>query len=407
VNDVLLSAWPECRRGGLVPDLAPATLGTVRRLRAIARYAWDNSGDHRLVTGRRLWETVAHRRGWAVASRGEGGAPTIAYAGVPQGLVTILPLLEHHRADRPHGVPSRVGRRASRSDLLRGGRGIDDVDILAVGCDVRQVPRLPRDRSLVLPFRVHLVVDVDGDAESMRQRVSERERWEFARNRRRHGWGWERDDDPRAFEHFYERLHRPTMAMRHGPRTRTESKTVAYECLFRRGPLFFVSEAGRRVAGVLCRWDPGSRTLTTRLLGVLDGDPAHYRSGAFKAVYHLLIEWACSSGVEHIDLHGTEALISKGIFQWKRRFHPRVVLPPNHLAHKRLWLHVRRDSAAVRDFLTANPVLAMTPDGGIEGVYFRDRDRRARTELSCSCPGVRRHREVDLDAFLAPSARPA
>jgi hypothetical protein len=201
-------------------------------------------------------------------------------------------------------------------------------------------------------------------------------------------------------------MHRPTMARRHGPRTRTEPKAVAYECLFRRGPLFFVSEEGRRVAGVLCRWEPRTRTLTTRLLGVLDGDEAHYRSGAFKAAYHLLLEWACGAGVEHVDLHGTEALISKGIFQWKRKFHPRVVLPPNHFARKRVWLHAARDTPAVRRFLVANPVLAMLPQGGIEAVYFRDRERRPRTDLGCSCPGVLRQRELDLDAFLSCDAGP-
>jgi Acetyltransferase (GNAT) domain len=384
----------------MIATPAPARPGTIERLKVSARYAWDNSGDRRVLTARRLWEAIAERRVRAVVSRCEGASPTIAYAGWEPGFVTILPLLEHQRAHQAGTASSRTERWISWSELPRNGV-TGSADIVTVGGDAGDLSRLPGTRSLILPFRVHLVVDVDGDAESMRRRICPRERWEFRRNRRRHDWTWEWDDDPRAFEHFYERMHRPTMARRHGPRTRTEQKAAAYECLFCRGPLFFVSEAGRRVAGVLCRWDPRTRTLTTRLLGVLDGDQAHYRSGAFKAVYHLLIEWACGAGVEHIDLHGTEALISKGIFQWKRKFHPRVVLAPNHFAHKRVWLHVARDSEAVRRFLVANPVLAMTAQGDMEALYFRDRDRQPRTDLGSSCPGVLRRREVDLDVFLS------
>jgi hypothetical protein len=379
---------------------APATRGVVDRLALSARYAWDNSADRRVLTARRLWEAMAGRWVRAVASRCEGASLTIAYAGWEPGFTRILPLLEHQRAGQAGPTSSRMERWLTWSELQRDGT-IGGADLVAVGGAPRELARLPRTRSFLLPFRVHLVVDVDGDAEAMRRRVSPRERWEFHRNRRRHDWAWEQADDPRAFEHFYERMHRPTMARRHGPRTRTEPKAVAYECLFRRGLLFFVSEEGRRVAGVLCRWDPRTRTLTTRLLGVLDGDDAHYRSGAFKAVYHLLFEWACGAGVRRIDLHGTEALISKGIFQWKRKFHPRIVLPPNHFARKRVWLYVARDTPAVRSFLVANPVLVMTPQGGMEAVYFRDRDRRPRTDLGCSCPGVLRHREVDLDVLLS------
>jgi hypothetical protein len=254
----------------------------------------------------------------------------------------------------------------------------------------------------VLPFRVHLVVEVDGDADEMRRRVSKRERWQFSRNRKVNEWSFEQDDDPAAFEWFYERMHRPTMEQRHGERMRTEDAAVAYECLFRRGMLFFVTERGRRIAGALCRWDPATATVTTRLLGVLDGADEHYASGAFKAVYHFLLEWACDHGVRRIDFHGTEAFLSKGIFAWKRKFRPSVVLPPNHFADKRLWLAANRDTPAVRDFLVANPTLAMRPDGGLDAVWFHDGERPARTDLACDCPGVVDTRHVDLDAFLAP-----
>lgn len=386
----------------VVTTCAPPRAGAARRAAHRAHYAWANSGDPRLLAARRWWEGRRRSRVAGLVSPGRDGTPTIAYAGAPEGVANVLAFLERQR-DGADGPPAeRIARDVTWSDLA-AGTAFPEADLVAVGCDAGRAARLPAAAALVLPFRVHLVVEVDDDLAGMRRRISKREREDFNRSRREHDWTWERDDSPAAFEHFFERMHRPTMDERHGERQRTESAGVAYECLFRQGMLFFVGTGGRRVAGVLCRWDAASRTLTTRLLGVLDGDAEHYASGAFKAVYHLLLEWACANGVERIDYHGTEAFVSKGIYQWKRKFRPTVVLPPNHFAGKRLWLRAARDTGAVRDFLVANPTLAMAGDGGIEAVYFRDGARPARTGLSWECAGVTGAREIDLDEFLAPA----
>jgi hypothetical protein len=383
------------------PRLAPRPVPTPRaleRLRLRTRYAWSNSADARLLAARRALESL-DRGCRAAVSSGEPGSLTLGYAGIDEGFLNVLAFLEQQRERAGGGEARREEAGTSWKALAAGA--LPDADLVAVGCSSRRAAELPRERSLLLPFRLHLVVDVIGDAEAMRRTVSKSERWEFSRNRRRHDWAWEQDDDPRAFDLFYERMHLPTMERRHGARMRTEDKRVAYESIFRRGTLFFVSENGRRIAGALCLWEPATRTITTRLLGVLDGDDEHYASGAFKAVYHLLLEWSCSHGVEHVDFHGTEAFLSKGIFRWKRKFHPRVVLPPNHFADKRLWLHAARDTGAVRDFLVANPAFALAPDGRFEALYFCDRDRPAREDLCWKSPGVRDARRVDLDEFLA------
>ncbi|HEX8582512.1 MAG TPA: GNAT family N-acetyltransferase [Acidimicrobiales bacterium] len=386
----------------VVPNDAPARGGAARRAAHRARYAWANSGDPRLLAARRRWECRPRPTVPGLVSPGRDGGPTIAYAGTPEGVRNVLAFLEQQRDGADMPTPERVERDVTWADLA-AGTAFPEADLVAVGADAARVAGLPTAGALVLPFRVHLVVEVDDDLDGMRRRISKREREDFRRSRRDHGWTWERDDSPAAFEHFFERMHRPTMEERHGDRQRSEGPDAAYECLFRRGMLFFVAEGGRRVAGVLCRWDGATGTLTTRLLGVLDGAPEHYASGAFKAVYHLLLEWACANGVERIDYHGTEAFVSKGIYQWKRKFRPTVVLPPNHFAGKRLWFRPARDTEAVRDFLVANPTLAMTGDGGMEAVYFRDGTRPPRTGLSWECPGVAGAREIDLDEFLAPA----
>lgn len=381
----------------------PRRAGPLRRLGWRAEYEWNNSNARPLRAVRSWWDCDAPRSFDAVVSHPVGYGPTIAYAGVPEGVLNVLAFLEQQRERSGAPTGRRAERRVAWRDLARGDAL--GADIVTVGCSPRRAARLPRERSLVLPFRLHLVVDVEPDADAMRSRVSKRERWQFSRNRRTRGWTWVEARDDGAFDFFYDRMHLPTMARRHGERMRTEGKDVAYESLFRRGPLFFVVEDGVPVAGVLCLWQSRTRTMTTRLLGVLDGDDAHYASGAFKAVYHFLNEWASANGVERVDYHGTEAFISKGIFQWKRKFHPSVVLPPNHFAGKRLWMHVASDTDAVRDFLVANPTFAMTEDDHLEAIYFHDRDRPVRNDLSSDTPGVVGRRDVDLDEFLGTSRR--
>jgi hypothetical protein len=365
-------------------------------LRARAAYAWNNSPRRTLRWARRRWDS-RHSTAELVTSTARSGEITIGYAGLPVGFANILQLLEQRRAPLAGEVAERHRGTAAWADL-RAGRW-PDCDLVVVGAEDRQARALPAGRSVLAPFRVHLVVDVGDGPDAVRQRISKRERWEFQRNHRRHGWTLVPDSSPASFDFFYHRMHRPTMEHRHGERGRTEDPAVAYQGILRHGELYFVQQDGVRVAGALCHLSPDGRTLTTRLLGVLDGDQRHYDSGAFKAVYHLLLDHAARTGRRQVDFFGTEAFLSKGIFQWKRKFAPRVVLPRNHFATKRVYLHIRRDTPPVRDFLVANPLLAMDP-AGLRAVYFADAERPARTDISSKCPGLPPPRVVDLDNLL-------
>jgi hypothetical protein len=369
--------------------------------RARLRYAWNNSPQPLWRTLRGLYDSVP-RSGAATVSRVTTGQPSLAYLGLPQGRANILQLLEHQRAGSAAGAARREEVRGSLRDLAAGRW--PDADLVLVGAQAHQVARLPEAHSVTAPFRVHLVVDVPDSAELLQQRISRRERWEFRRNQRARQWSLEEDSSPEAFDFFYRRMHSPTMRRRHAERSRTESMVVARHGILDRGTLMFVVQDGVRVAGALCHWSADRRTLTTRLLGVLDGDELHYEQGTFKAVYHLLLQWAGEHGVAHVDFFGTEAFVSKGIFQWKRKFGPRVVLPPNHFADKRLRLYVRRDTPAVRDFLVANPLIGLDSGPGgpvLVPTYFTDSERPARLDISASCPGLPEPRLVDLDRFLA------
>ncbi|MFC9327326.1 hypothetical protein [Kitasatospora sp. NPDC057015] len=366
--------------------MTPATAAWER-----ARFAWAGSGNRVLATARHLSDTAtAGRDGWQLF---QAGPLRIGYGGYRAGQRHVLPFLR----ERARAAGLATGGLTTEP----AGRSLPDADLVALGCPPGRAAALPSAAAIVAPFRVHLVLPL---AEAGRPRpvvVSRKERQRFARERVRRGWELEVTRSGADLDYFHQRMHLPTMASRHGDDARSVGLRAAHDAILARGVLFFVTENGERRAGMLCRLDGTGRVLTLRLAGVLDGAPEHYRSGIFMATYLLIARWAADRGVERLDLSGTEPFLSKGILQFKRKLHPRVELPPDHFAHKRLWLGVRRDTPAVRDLLTANPVLTLASSGRIEAVYFHDARRAPRTDLRWEGLGLGAARHVDLDGFLA------
>lgn len=379
------------------PPVPSTAAGLVPALPARLRYTWNNSRHPGWRAARRIVDD-APARVHAVVSRERHGRLDIAYVGLPAGRTNILQLLERQRSALGMATGGREHALVAWRDLARGA--LPPADLVVVGAEEGRLERLPAERGITAPFRVHLTVDVPARLEDLERKISKRERWQFRRDLARHDWAWTEDSSPEALDFFYRRVHLPTMATRHGDRSRTEPWPVARHAILPHGSLFFLTEAGRRVAGVLCHWSADGTTLTTRLLGVLDGDERLYRDGTFKAVYHHLLRWAREQGVPRVDFYGTEAFISKGIFQWKRRLGPRVELPPNHFSTKRVRLYPRRDTAALRDFLVANPLLAHRMDGSLVPVYFTDGERPPRLDLSARCPGLPGPHTVSVGSFF-------
>ncbi|OON79711.1 hypothetical protein B1H18_14215 [Streptomyces tsukubensis] len=363
-----------------------------------AGYHWRNSG-HPAVT---RWRTAVDTRDSAVfpAVRSDLNGMSVSYAGLAEGLAYTLEFTELRRETGSGKAARRTSARISGKALGAVSR-LPDADVTIVGTSAARARQMTESASLIIPMRIHFVLDTQGGSDTARRKISKRERSQFNHDMKLRDWSWSVERDPAWFDFFYDRLYRPTMRNRHGTRERTETKEVSYECLFRSGRMFSLSQNGEHIAGALCHWDPATQVLTLRLLGVLDGSEEHYDNGAFKAIYHFLIGWAADNGVRFLDFQGTEPFLSKGTYQWKRRFGTRVILPPNHFGNKRLWLQVRRDTPEVRDFLVANPVLAEDVDGSLRAVYFHDSDRPARRDYSAKSPGVARVDHVDLDSFLA------
>jgi hypothetical protein len=376
-----------------------------RRWRSRAGYLWAQSTAPQVVAARSWLDTRLLPWTAATSEAGDAG-PSIGYAGVPHGVVKIHQLLEERREALGAATTARRLVRADRAALLAGD-WLPGTDLVAVGCSAEQAALLPTRSALVLPYRMHLLAPTADGPDGWRQRMSKSERRWFTTIRRSGSWALEIAAGDASFDYFYDRMHLPTMQSRHGERARSESRTTARECLFRHGLLAFVTRDRRRVAGMLCRWEPAVRVLTVRMVGVLDGLPEHYDDGAMRTSDHLLLEWAGAHGVRHVDFGGCEPFLSQGTFQWKRKVGPRAVMPANHFGRLRLWWHARRDTPAVRDFLAANPVVEVADGCRLRPVYFYDDKRPARLDLAPAREGMGGPRTIAMDDFLRHRPEPA
>jgi Acetyltransferase (GNAT) domain len=358
------------------------------------QYFWQNSGNPAVIRLHHWSDAISTIRQTAIESTVADGGVRIGYTGLADGRTHILPFLEQRR----NGTALRRETSTSWRDVATGS-ALPECDILAVGGLAPRIAALPVARSLLLPLRISLIVPVGTVPATIRHRLSRKARQQYVRELGRSNWVLDIASGDAAFAFFYDRMHVPTMVRRHGLASRSVPRAAARTCIYQHGVLFFLTQGGQRVAGMLCRRE--GDVLIIRLAGVLDGDAAAYQRGEYLALYMAILEWAAGHEVRYVDLSGCEPFLSKGIFQFKRKMHPEVRLPRNHFQGKRLWLQVRRDTGAVRDFLVANPALTVTDGGtGLTAVYFHDSDRPPRTDLRWQSPGVSGCRYIDLDEFL-------
>ncbi|WIM94532.1 GNAT family N-acetyltransferase [Actinoplanes oblitus] len=359
---------------------------------------WWNNGTSAAARGVRRAYDVLPGSGVGFDSHGDDG-PSISYAGVADGRSHVLAPAEMWRQGERAGAP-RVRRSGGR--LLRPHRWAaapERADLLLVGAYAGQVGGLGLGACLVAPLRVHYRVPLPDAPEDCLARFGRKDRENIRRALKRHDWRLEIGERESDFEFFYDRMHVPTMAARHHGWVRSERRAVALHPLFRRGRLFFLRRDGERVAGVLCRVHED--TLNVRLAGVLDGDSRHYRDGAQLLLYHLLLEWAAGQRIPYAEMSGSRPFISEGLFSFKRKFRPEIVLPGTHFRDKRLLIVPRRDTPAVRSFLRDHPVITADPGGRLGVVYPYDAGRPPRTDLPGDCAGLRGPVELDLDRMLA------
>ncbi|MFJ8186531.1 GNAT family N-acetyltransferase [Streptomyces sp. NPDC096105] len=368
-------------------------------------YWWGNSTSSAARRLRRAYDALPGARvGWD--SHSSDGGPSISYAGLQDGVSHVLAPMEKWRQRSEGGTDERNERRGGRrTRALAWARGPGRGDLIALGLYGDEAARHDLGRHLVAPLRIHYLIHLDNSPEAFLARFGKKDRENIRRGLRKHDWNLERTGRPEDFDLFYTSMHVPTMAARHQGWVRSERRDVAEHVLFRRGLLFFLRRGSERVAGVLCRVEGG--TLVIRLAGVMDGDARHYRDGAQLMLYHLVMRWAIGQGIRRAELSGSRPFISEGLYAFKRKFRPQIVVPKTHFADKRLILAPRRDTAEVRDFLRDHPIITVNRSGELRVAYPYDRKRPPRTDLPWDCSGISGAQEIDLDCLLAGLPGPA
>jgi len=280
-----------------------------------------------------------------------------------------------------------------------------DVDLLVVEGPRYLVDRMPRERSLIMPLRVHMVASLIGDGRDLNRVLSSEQRRQHYRRLDRFGYRYEISHLDADFFSFYDRMYLPTMAVRHGSGARAVGREEAKRVLFDRGHLMLVYSADRAVGGSVNHLNARQRQVDARLVGVLDGHEPLLREGVVKTLGAFVLEWASAHGYSTVDFQGCEPFLGKGTFQAKVDLGAGAVLPPPPLRDRSLWLSVRRDTPAVRDLLVAHPVIVLDKDDQIGAAYFYDPSRAARWDIRHGRKGFRFERLIEMTEFLRACAK--
>ncbi|MBL0385653.1 hypothetical protein JJB07_03230 [Tumebacillus sp. ITR2] len=196
--------------------------------------------------------------------------------------------------------------------------------------------------------------------------------------RKQEGFDYFVTHEDEDFHQFYETMHKPTMNSRYGEFARSVSQL-----------------------------DPSKNWLNARLIGVRNGDDLYRTNGAQNFVYHAILHWASNVGnIDVVDFQGCEPFLTKGTFQYKKRFATEAILPPNHFHDKRLLVQANVHSPAVRQYLIENPMLVIDDEDNLGAGYFFDEQNKPRLDLPYQCPGIGYHVLLDLDERAAATKKP-
>lgn len=320
----------------------------------------------------------------AVTATGEidSSQVTLRYTGISSGIPYVQQFIQDQLfADTSAVIDTRESVTAKSLSALRTPDESIALEIISLHRD--DIYDLAVSNDLMLPLRVHMVVDVTGTWEDLTARLSRREVKRYAKWREnpRHSLRLSHDAD--EYFWFYENMVIPSMTNTYGVRSRTLSARDGYQQVFKNGGLFLVEVDGEPVAGSVASIDYGRRCIAGRIIGVKNGDQAYRKDGAQNAVYHAIIEWARENRFSWVDFGNSESFLSKGTFQYKMRLGTHVILPPG--THSDFRTLIRWNSAfpPVVEFLINNPVILIQESPVKLGAgYFCTASRPPRREIS-------------------------
>lgn len=339
-------------------------------------------------------EVLCHFRIYKGRSK-TGLAASLVYVGLAEGLVYIASFVEQCFFEHSHTEQEGILAWNQLDDFIM--RNQADICLLMASMEV--VRHCQRSGDIVGVSRIHQKVDVSNGWEDTIRQLSNRE------NKRRvqlvgQGFGFDVSHDDGDFLVFYRSMHVPTMQTRYGCHARSVPEEKAYIDLFKRGILFRISLKGEWVAGSISQIDEVTRTLNARLIGVKNGATIYRSNGAQNYVYHSILEWAsCQPSIDCVDFQGCEPFLSKGTFQYKKRFGATAVIPENAFGAWRLLIRAKMQSSSARQFLIDNPLMGVDSAGHLQAQYFYDSAHKPRLDIPSASKGIDSEIRYNLDLW--------
>lgn len=273
-----------------------------------------------------------------------------------------------------------------------------NTDLLIVATGKEKITKLKKPQQFIMPFRIHQTVETKRGWKSVLDTISKRENQRAKKQVEKYGLKYFITKDEKDYFEFYESMHEPTMKIRYDGLARSVEKNKAFEEIFKKGLLFLITSNGLPVSGSVSQIDKNKNWLNARLIGVLDGDAKYRNIGAQNFVYHSILHWACHDGkIDVVDFQGCEPFLSKGTFQYKKRFGTSAILPPNEFYDKRLLVQINRKSSAVKNFFINNPVMLIDEQDNLGAGYFYDHNNEPKLEIPYKCNGFKYEKILNLD----------
>ncbi|QOY35111.1 hypothetical protein AWH56_020785 [Anaerobacillus isosaccharinicus] len=324
----------------------------------------------------------------------EGEEISFSYCGIQDGLTYIQPFIQNQLLDSNITVKRRyIIQTFELTTYLAENKD----DLIVISTNKEQVYKHFPEDCFIMPFRIHQIVDTSKGIEKVLSSMSKREVKRHSKQKEKYKLDFYTTNEDKHFFDFYNRMHKPTMKSRYDGLARSVEINKAYEEIFKKGLLFIITENGVPVSGSVSQIDEENKVLNARLIGVLNGDDRYRYIGAQNHVYHSILEWACRDHrIDQVDFQGCEPFLTKGTFQYKKRFATEAILPPNHLNDKRLLVKANFNKQGIKDFLFNNPVMLVDKDDKLGVGYFYD-VREPRLDIPYHSPGFLFERMIRME----------
>ncbi len=339
-------------------------------------------------------KALCHFRVYRGDSRA-GESACLVYAGVAEGLVYIAPFVAQCFFEKPY-----IEQEGTLEwHQLEGFIKHDHTDLYLLMAPLEVIQQYRQLGDIVGVSRIHQQVDVSAGWQQVLSQFSHRE------NKRRtqlagQGFDFDVSFEDKDFFAFYRSMHVPTMSARYGCFARSVPEQAAYLDLFKQGVLFRVHLKGEWVAGSISQINESTRTLNARLIGVKEGAAVYRANGAQNYVYHAILEWASDHpAIDCVDFQGCEPFLSKGTFQYKKRFGTTAVVPENAFGQWRLLIRTRALCVSTRHFLINNPLLGLDAEGRLQAQYFFDAEHEVRSDIPFASKGIQSEVRRNLDQW--------